>query len=205
MKKITATLILAIFHFFAFAQYTQGEGVLIEYQGEWYKGKVIEVKTPNYLISYDDYDASWNEIVSSDRLKKVDLKAGETPVSKSSTNTEETAQKSAKEMCDCLINMMKTQKQEDKSKCLKLQEIHVATLKKGTEEYLSYKKLVGECEQKITAAKNPAPKNAGTFEDKVKQVCDCFTDAKAGKRGKQECYKLQNDLSNQLKTKKYRL
>lgn len=207
MKKTILTTLLCVIHIYFFAQYTIGEKVLIEYQGQWYNGKIIEEKTTGYYISYDDYDASWNEIVKTDRLKKINENSSTQPASSNSSTKPvvsdgNIAQQKAKEMCDCLNKMVKTQKQEDKSRCLNMQEEHVAQLIKGSANYTSYKKQVSECEQQIAATKNPTNTKATTYEEKVKAVCDCFKDANAGKVEKFNCFKLQSDYGKTVGDKK---
>lgn len=41
----------------------------ILWETKWYNGKIEEIKGDKYLISYDGYDASWNETVGAERLK----------------------------------------------------------------------------------------------------------------------------------------
>lgn len=195
MKKTNLILVLAFFVCsFIHAQYSAGSKVLILYQEQWYPGKIIEVKSDGYLISYDNYDASWNETVKADRLKSVTEAKG------NSTNVNAPKTK-ADEMCSCLKKMMQTQKQEDKSRCLRMQEDHVVALVEGSASYTEYKKLVSECEKEITASKS---KNAGvnTYEEKVKSVCDCFADSKLGKKQKYECFQLQSTYGKTLGDKK---
>lgn len=193
MTKTILTQILLFVQLFAFGQYTKGDKVLIEYQGQWFPGKIIETKPEGFYVSYDDYDASWNETLKSDRLKKAEV-GKSNPLNETKVLVTETANDpkiKADEMCNCLKKMLKTQKQEDKSRCLKLQEEHVSSLVKGSANYNSYKKLVNECEKEITSSQSP-PSTATTYEEKVKSVCDCFNDAKSGKKQKFECFQLQS-------------
>lgn len=54
--------------------FSKGESIEISWKGEWYKGKIVEVKSnDNYLISYDGYDATWNESVGVGRIRKNSL------------------------------------------------------------------------------------------------------------------------------------
>lgn len=199
MKKSIVFLLLTLcLSSFALAQYSAGSKVLILYQEQWYPGKVIEVKSDGYLISYDDYDASWNETVKADRLKSVTQAKGNSANAIASVNTPKTK---ADEMCSCLKKMMQTQKQEDKSRCLRMQEEHVVALVEGSANYTEYKKLVGECEKEITASKSKST-GVNTYEEKVKSVCDCFADSKLGKKQKYECFQLQSTYGKTLGEKK---
>lgn len=69
MKKLL-TLFFLLITFHSFSQtFKKGDAVQIEWKSKWYNGKILEVKGDQYLISYDGYDASWNETVGSERLK----------------------------------------------------------------------------------------------------------------------------------------
>jgi WD40 repeat protein len=67
------TILVLFFHVVLFAAFTQnfteGEKVFIEWQGQWYLGKIEQVEGDEFVISYDGYDASWNERVGISRLK----------------------------------------------------------------------------------------------------------------------------------------
>lgn len=212
MKKITLIIAFLVATITTFAQFNKGTKVLIDYQGQWYPGKVLEVKGQNaFLVSYDDYDASWNEEVTSSRLKLNEIN-GNTPKTVSlKTNTPDinskvSGEKKATEMCDCLNKMMKTQKQEDKSRCLNMQEEHVAALGKGSAEYSLYQKLVNQCEKEISNAKLSSGSASGkapvTYEEKIKAVCDCFKEAKTDRGKTPECFKKQSDFSKTVGDKK---
>jgi hypothetical protein len=47
----------------------QGSSMFIEYDGAWYEGVVLEVRADGYLIHYDGWDSSWDEVVDSTRLR----------------------------------------------------------------------------------------------------------------------------------------
>ncbi len=49
--------------------YRKGEAVQIIWKGNWYPGKIEEVKCDEYLISYDGYDSTSHETVRANRLK----------------------------------------------------------------------------------------------------------------------------------------
>lgn len=69
MKSIL-TLILVFIIQISFSQtFKKGDKVQILWESKWYNGKIEEVKGEKYLISYDGYDASWNETVGAERLK----------------------------------------------------------------------------------------------------------------------------------------
>jgi len=55
--------------------YAKGEKVQVSWKGSWYPATVLEVgKDANlgkYKIHYDGYDASWDEWVGPDRMKKI--------------------------------------------------------------------------------------------------------------------------------------
>jgi WD40 repeat protein len=69
MKKILTLLFLFI-TIISFSQtFKKGDKVQILWETKWYNGKIEEIKGDKYLISYDGYDASWNETVGAERLK----------------------------------------------------------------------------------------------------------------------------------------
>lgn len=64
-----------------------GDKVQIEWKGKWYPGKIESVRGDKFTISYDGYDASWNETVGKDRLKAADA----TTTTNSTTSTNSTS------------------------------------------------------------------------------------------------------------------
>lgn len=46
-----------------------GMTVFIAYDGAWYEGSVLEVRDSGYLVHYDGWDASWDEVVDETRLR----------------------------------------------------------------------------------------------------------------------------------------
>jgi uncharacterized protein (TIGR02145 family) len=76
MKTLKSTITFT-FLFFAqtlFSQtYKAGDKVQIKWENNWYSGKIEEIKNDKYLISYDGFDTSWNEIVGEERLKLADV------------------------------------------------------------------------------------------------------------------------------------
>lgn len=51
--------------------YGAGDAVQILWEGQWYPGKILEADGARYKIRYDGYDASWDEWVTTDRLRPV--------------------------------------------------------------------------------------------------------------------------------------
>lgn len=48
----------------------EGKEVLVEYNGAWYPAVILEQKDGKCLIHYLDYDSSWDEWVTKDRMKE---------------------------------------------------------------------------------------------------------------------------------------
>jgi hypothetical protein len=69
MKKLLFILTFIISSWTIAQTYSANQSVLISWKGEWYPGKIIELKDDGYLISYDNFESSWNEVVGTDRLK----------------------------------------------------------------------------------------------------------------------------------------
>jgi WD40 repeat protein len=87
MKKFLFLFLFLFFSLVAFSQsYKQGDKVLISWKGQWYPGQIIQVTGDKYLISYDGYDASWNETVGTDRLKKADANTGQVTINPQTTS-----------------------------------------------------------------------------------------------------------------------
>lgn len=52
------------------ASYTKGELVEIHWGSKWWEGSIVAVQgKDSYLISYDGWNASWNEVVGPERLR----------------------------------------------------------------------------------------------------------------------------------------
>lgn len=50
--------------------YERGDRVRVDWNDSWYDGRIVSVEGPNrYMISYDGYSDSWNEVVGPDRLR----------------------------------------------------------------------------------------------------------------------------------------
>ncbi|MBU0504385.1 MAG: Tudor-knot domain-containing protein [bacterium] len=54
----------------AVAAFAVGEKVQVEWKNSWFKATVKEVKEGKFLIHYDGYDNSWDEWVSTNRIRK---------------------------------------------------------------------------------------------------------------------------------------
>jgi len=87
MKKILIAILL-FFTITGYAQtYKKGDAVQIEWKNLWYPGKIVEVKGDKFLISYDGYDASWNETVGKDRLKAASTNTTTTTTTATTTSS----------------------------------------------------------------------------------------------------------------------
>lgn len=47
------------------------DAVEIDFKGTWYPGKVLKAEGEKYFVSYDDWDAVWNEWVGKERLRNI--------------------------------------------------------------------------------------------------------------------------------------
>ena len=52
-------------------QYAVGGGVEVLWQKKWYPATVLKVKDGIHLIHYTDYDSTWDEWVSSKRIRRA--------------------------------------------------------------------------------------------------------------------------------------
>jgi uncharacterized protein with FMN-binding domain len=52
------------------ATWKVGDPLQVQWKGQWYPASIIEVKDGKYKIHYDGYDASWDEWIGTDRMKK---------------------------------------------------------------------------------------------------------------------------------------
>lgn len=108
------------------------------------------------------------------------------------------AENESKEMCDCLkVNFSKSAK--EKRKCLVLQEKHFKKIGKNKEAKENYKKEVSACENNLS---NPSSGENLSFDEKVKEVCDCFAEVKASGKRPMKCFKLQGKYSSTLTDQK---
>src|ERR1700687_156285 len=51
-----------------------GDHVEVQWQGDWYKAEVIEVKGSQYKIHYEGYAASWDEWIDKSRIRSAGVK-----------------------------------------------------------------------------------------------------------------------------------
>lgn len=51
--------------------FSVGRKVLIEWNGQWWLGLILEINDDMYRITYEDYTADWDEWVDDSRLKSV--------------------------------------------------------------------------------------------------------------------------------------
>ncbi len=70
--------------------FKKGDAVQVLWKEKWYPGKIEEVKGDKFLISYDGYDASWNETVAAERLKVGTVNNTVLTTNNSSDNTSST-------------------------------------------------------------------------------------------------------------------
>ena len=54
-----------------FNPFSVGRKVLIEWNGQWWLGLILEINDDMYRITYEDYTADWDEWVDDSRLKSV--------------------------------------------------------------------------------------------------------------------------------------
>lgn len=191
MKKLLLFLAISLATN-AFSQtFFADQQVLIEWEGKWYPGKVLEVKEEGYLISYADFDASWNEVVNADRLQTI--------ASEKTTTTEETPaavipekntgslDEKIKEMCECQQQAAASGKLSDKERCLDLKDAHTASFNDDGEQIGLYKAAIYNCKPGAN------PEATLSYDVMVKEVCDCFVKSKTGARERYECFKLQSE------------
>ncbi len=98
------------------------------------------------------------------------------------------AEEKSKEMCECLNKSKSSNSAKDKKRCLTLREKHVKALKKGSDAYSQYLEKLGQCEREMVG--NGEIKENLSFEEKVKEVCDCFSLAPKGQ--KMACFQKQS-------------
>ena len=73
MKTILTTLLISL-SVLILAQnksFKVDDKVEVLYKQKWYPAKVLEVKDEGYLIHYDGYQSSWDEVVGDDRIRAV--------------------------------------------------------------------------------------------------------------------------------------
>lgn len=90
MKNFLLLMLLFLTITASTQSFKKGDAVQIEWKTKWYNGKIEEVKGDKYLISYDGYDASWNETVGAERLKAVVSTGSTTNTTNTNTTTNTT-------------------------------------------------------------------------------------------------------------------
>ncbi|MDH4471169.1 MAG: hypothetical protein QE487_01095 [Fluviicola sp.] len=185
MKKLLLFLVLFL-TVNSFAQtFVANQSVLIQWEGKWFPGKILEIKDGSYLISYDNFDASWNEVVGPDRLQTIAKE--ETPVQTESTASSESFDEKVKAMCECLEQAAASGQLRDKERCMDLKDAHKATFDEYSEEYGLYNAAIYNCKP------GADPEATKSYDTMVKEVCDCFVKSKAGATDRYECFKLQSE------------
>ena len=71
IRRVLGALVLTlVFTSGAFADHKVGDSVTVEWKGKWYPASILEVKDGKYKIHYDGYEASWDEWVTTARMRK---------------------------------------------------------------------------------------------------------------------------------------
>jgi WD40 repeat protein len=88
MRKLLSLLFFCLFSIQVFCQqFKVGASVEIEWNGKWYPGKILEIKGEKYYVSYDGYNAEWNEYVSASRLREKTVNTNNTTTTSTTTST----------------------------------------------------------------------------------------------------------------------
>ncbi len=112
--------------------------------------------------------------------------------------------KKSEELCNCLKKAKTSNVEKDKKKCLQLREKHVKALKKDSEDYNKYSENLQVCERDMMAS--PAEKNPpDSMDGKIAAVCECFTNAAAGKGQKFSCFQMQSNLGKKISNEEERI
>lgn len=53
------------------AQYSVGDQIKVEWEGEWWDANILQINEENYMIHYAGFDSSWDEWVSTERMQKL--------------------------------------------------------------------------------------------------------------------------------------
>ncbi|MES2799353.1 MAG: agenet domain-containing protein [Bacteroidota bacterium] len=211
MKKIllVAAMLLCL-QIFA-QEYKANQKVFIHYQEAWFPGKILKIEKEGYLVSYDDYDESWNEVVQKNRLSLTGkekfseeasssdvemalehLSAEDEPIeSVNSTTTSDNLNAKLVEVCQCWEKANKSGFLTDKEACLDIQDRHKAAMESGSQEYMEYKEKANNCK---TGASTSTSSGKIDMQSKISEVCNCFGEAKRGNRVRVDCLKLQGSL-----------
>jgi hypothetical protein len=78
MRSTLLLLFLALTGATAFAQ-NVNDAVEIEFKGVWYPGNILKAEGEKYFVSYDEWDAVWNEWVGQERLRNSTVAAPPPP------------------------------------------------------------------------------------------------------------------------------
>jgi hypothetical protein len=70
MRTSLLLLVVILFTGSAQAQHVN-DAVEIDFKGTWYPGKILKVEGEKYFVSYDEWDAIWNERVGTERLRAI--------------------------------------------------------------------------------------------------------------------------------------
>lgn len=104
------------------------------------------------------------------------------------------AEEKSRELCECLNKAKISNTAKDKKECLLLREKHVKALKKGSDAYSQYTERLGQCEREMVG--NGETKSNLSLEEKVKEVCDCFSSAEKGQ--KMACFQKQSQYGKTI-------
>lgn len=75
MKKLFFLVMMMCIGTFAAQAQKVGEKIEIDHNGSWYKGKIEKAEGDKFYVSYDDWDETWNEWVTADKLRGYATKA----------------------------------------------------------------------------------------------------------------------------------
>ena len=52
--------------------YSIGELVKVEWQGSWWDANILDFNGQEYLITYNVFDSSWDEWLTTERIRKIE-------------------------------------------------------------------------------------------------------------------------------------
>jgi len=100
MKNLL-TLFFLFITLISFSQtFKKGDKIQILWESKWYNGKIEEIKGDKYLVSYDGYDASWNETVGAERIKAGSVATTNTTSTSNTTSSTGTSFRSVETIWD---------------------------------------------------------------------------------------------------------
>ncbi|MDF3821606.1 hypothetical protein P3G55_17000 [Leptospira sp. 96542] len=97
----------------------------------------------------------------------------------------------AEKLCECL---KETKSKGSDNACLKMREMHVKALKKGSKDYETYIQELQVCEKELSGLPKIDP-NLGV-DEKIKIVCECFKTSE--KQNRMGCFRLQSDYAKTI-------